>query len=377
MSEGNSVGEEVRGPADEEKIRFGQVAIHLGYINRKQLKIALGLQKKIRDENGEAPALGDLLVRKGYLSEKQRQHVYEKQGKLGGHTHIPGYELKKKIGSGSMGTVYKAIQVKMKRTVAIKVLAPRLALKDEYIERFMNEGKSVARLNHPNIIQGIDAGASNGVHYFVMEFIDGPTVQELIGAQGQLTGSETLKILKQITKALAHAYKKDMVHRDVKPENIMVNSSEVAKLCDLGLAAVTSRKPENPGVGTPHYVAPEQVLDSKQINIQSDIYSLGVSCYHMMTGEVPFPGTDPKSVMKKQVQAEPEPPSQHQDDISKPVDDLVLKMMSKDRQQRHETPSDLLEHIDAVQKGETKSSSRTGSDGPSRRRRRRRRNRRR
>jgi serine/threonine-protein kinase len=370
MTEQESDGSDVRGRVKKEKVRFGQIAMNLGYINRKQLKIALGLQNKIRDAKGDAPTLGEILVRKGYLTDEERQHVYEKQGKLGGHTHIPDYDLVKKIGSGNMGTVYKAIQVKMERTVAIKVLAPRLAIEDKYIERFVREGKSVARLNHPNIIQGIDAGASNGVHYFVMEYVDGPTVESLIEDRGQLTCSAALNIVKQITNALEHAHKKNMIHRDVKPENIMVNSDGTAKLCDLGLASVvSSRNCENSGAGTPNYVSPEQALNDRQINIQTDIYSLGASLYQMITGTVPFTGEHPKEVMKKHVQKPLEPPSKLNDDIPGSVDDLVLTMMKKDRDQRYENPSQLQQQLDAIQGKGAADASDSGPDRSSRRRR--------
>lgn len=361
---------EVRGQVDAEKVQFGQVAINLGYITEKQLHIALTLQEKIRTSNREAPALGEILIQNGYLTEEQRRKVYEKQGKLGGHTHIPGYALKEQIGSGVMGTVYKALQVDMKRVVAIKVLAPRLAINDQLTHRFIDEGTSVAQLNHPHIVQGIDAGAVNGVHYFVMEFMNGPTVRSLIDHQGPLSCPSALSLTRTITDALEHAHKMDLVHRNVKPGNMMLNGDGVVKLCDLGMASVvSSRERENVDLGTPHYVSPEQALRSDDLNIQTDIYSLGASLYHMLTGEVPYPGENTKEVMRKHVQASLTPPSAEREDISDQLDDLVLTMMSKDRDQRHQGPGELKDHIDKVRSSEDKTSaSDTSARGPTRRR---------
>jgi len=223
-------------PEPHENLHFGAIAIKLGFTTLEKVDECLRLQEKMK-ELGVAPKkLGEIMLAKGYVTESQVKEIFKYQGMKGGHTSIQGYKIISKIGQGAMGSIYKALQVSMDRIVAIKCLAPKYAQNDKFRERFLREARAVARLNHPNIIQGIDVGDSNGVHYFAMEYIDGPTVGELLKRGGALDEKRALNIVTQIARALQHAFNHGIIHRDIKPDNIMLTREGVAKLCDLGLA---------------------------------------------------------------------------------------------------------------------------------------------
>ncbi len=364
------------------RVTFGQIALDLGFITSKELKEALLLQKKARTLERETPKLGKILVKKDYMTKRQAREVFRVQGRRGGHTEIEGFELQKKIGKGSMGTVFKARQLSMDRTVALKILSPKLAVDDEYIERFFQEARTVAKLNHPNIVQGIDVGESNGVHYFVMEYVDGPTFKEILDRGGAMDQGRALKYAIQITKALKHAHRHQMIHRDIKPENMMINSSGNAKLCDLGLAQVlTGDETKNAGLGTPNYISPEQAQRVSDLNIQTDIYSLGASFYHMLTGRVPYPGDSGKEVVRKHIQDPLLPPQEVNPELIDQTNRVVVRMMKKDRSQRYQNPQQLLDELQEAreafekkEKGvEEEEDQKEKKKGPTRRFRRRRR----
>jgi serine/threonine-protein kinase len=257
-----------------------------------------------------------------------------------------------------MGSIYKALQVSMDRIVAIKCLAPKYAANDKFRERFLREARAVARLNHPNIIQGIDVGDSNGVHYFAMEYIDGPTVGELLKRGGALDEKRALNIVTQIAKALQHAFNHGIIHRDIKPDNIMLTREGVAKLCDLGLAKVASPQDNDssgtkPGasMGTPYYIAPEQARGEQTVDTRADIYSLGASFYHMTAGDVPFPGQSAADVISKHLTEPVTPPRVKNPLISGPVDWVIVKMMQKAREDRYQTPNELVKDLESISAG--------------------------
>jgi serine/threonine-protein kinase len=341
----------------KEELTFGQVAILQGYTTPERVRECLEIQEKIRSIGGKPRLLGDILYEKGYLTAEQInrifqvQQAYQNQAK--GILNIPGYEILSKIGQGGMGAVYRARQISMDRAVALKVLPPRLARDRQFVDRFLNEARAVARLRHENIILGIDAGEANGLYYFVMEFVEGETVQGILRRDGRLDEKRALKIAQQIAAALQHAFDNRMVHRDIKPSNILITREGTAKLCDLGLAKVQHRgdagnTQTGMAVGTPHYISPEQARGESEVDIRSDIYSLGASIYHMVTGEVPFTGPNAAVVMSKHVTTPPTPPREKNGSLSSAVNDLILKCMSKHREHRFQTPADLIAEIRKV-----------------------------
>lgn len=327
-------------------LSFGELAIELGFCTREEVLECIAVQQKMQKLGITPKKIGELLLEKGFITEEEARKVFWVQGQRGGHLEIAGYRIIEKLGEGSMGAVYKATQLSMDRLVALKVLAPHLAANAKFVERFFREARAVAKLNHPNIIQGIDVGVSNGVHYFAMEYVDGPTVGKLLARGGAFDEHRALRIIVQIAQALEHAHQNHMVHRDIKPDNIMLQSyTGLAKLCDLGLAITlenTEGRPREGVVGTPNYISPEQVC-GEEIDIRSDIYALGASFYHMVTGRAPFDrGEDGLTIMRKHVTEQLIPPNAVNPAVSESTAYIITKMMRKRREERYQTPSDLL-----------------------------------
>ncbi|MHC4817754.1 MAG: serine/threonine-protein kinase, partial [Planctomycetota bacterium] len=283
-------------------------AIAQGLITAEQA-VELGRMRHQRKEpGGAAPPVEDLAVEKGYLTMRQAERLrteqegFDLKREIAGYSEIAGYKLIEKIGAGTMGVVYKAKQVSLDRVVAIKILSPRHSRKADYVELFLREARAVARLNHPNVISGIDVGDEDGVRYFVMELASGQPIGQLLLRGGALDEERVLPIAVQITRALDHAHEAGLVHRDVKPDNILVTKNGTAKLCDYGLAKTKPEKGRP--LGTPNYISPEQARGDSTVDIRSDLYSFGATLYHMLTGRPPFDG-NAKVVMVKHLSEEP------------------------------------------------------------------------
>jgi len=264
-------------------------------------------------------------------------------------TRIGGFEVLECLGQGGMGTVYKARQVSMDRIVALKVLPPKLAKNEAFVQRFVREARSAARLNHPNIVQGIDVGHAGGHYYFAMEFVDGVTVKDLIQREGRIEEKKALNIIGAVARALEHAQEHGIIHRDIKPDNIMITRKGVVKLADLGLARSTEKPDtltvEGTALGTPYYMSPEQVRGETDIDTRADIYALGATLYHMFTGEFAFDGPNAGAIMAKHI-AEPLPsPKEKTPALSRAACELIERMMAKDPADRPQTPTELLAEI--------------------------------
>ncbi|NUN47780.1 MAG: protein kinase [Candidatus Brocadiae bacterium] len=325
-----------------------QAVTKAGLCTPEQIQDGLDIQQKMRDMGISPKPLAEILLDKGHLTKEQYREIAAKplsdRGTLEKDT-IPGYELQKKIGQGGMGAVFQARQISMDRIVALKVLPPKLAKDSGFRERFLREARAVAKLNHENIIQGIDVGVAAGLYYFVMEFVDGQTISKQLTDGKWLPEKDALGIGMQIAKALEHAHRHKLVHRDVKPENIMVTRDGVAKLCDLGLAKQeqgdVGLTQAGLAVGTPNYISPEQARGEADTDIRSDIYSLGASLYHLLTGKVPFDGTVPSVVMTKHITEDLVPPIKVKTDLSPEANAIVVKAMQKRREDRYEEPGQM------------------------------------
>ncbi|MFC1806545.1 serine/threonine-protein kinase, partial [Planctomycetota bacterium] len=261
-------------------------------------------------------------------------------------TRIGGFEILGRLGQGGMGTVYKARQVSMNRVVALKVLPPKLAKDKSFVQRFIREAQSAASLQHPNIVQGIDVGVADGYYYFAMEFVDGSTVKDLITRQGRVDERRALEIARDVARALEHAHKRGIIHRDIKPDNVMLTAEGEVKLADLGLARrvedAGSVTLEGTALGTPYYMAPEQVRGQPDVDTRADIYALGASLYHMVTGTVPYDGANATAIITKHV-TDPAPSARTANpETSRACDELIARMMAKDRDDRPQTPAELL-----------------------------------
>ena len=247
---------------------------------------------------------------------------------------FPSLEIVEMIGQGGMGVVYKAVQKSLGRTVALKVLSPQLSTDPEFVERFTREAKALAQLNHPNIVAIYDSGIHDKVPYLVMEFVEGKSLRQLLAAK-ELTAPQALELVPQICDALYYAHAKGVVHRDIKPENILLDAAGRVKIADYGLAKIASLDQpritkSNVAMGTPHYMAPEQIERTGEVDHRADIYSLGVVIYEMLTGELPL--------------GRFKPPSERAE-IDRRLDRVVLKSLEKEPADRYQSANEVKAQI--------------------------------
>jgi len=335
--------------------REAERILSLGMTTLDRVEEAKAARAAVVSMGLKAKSLADILFEKGYIEEEQREALRREDRRFQGHEQIAGYKLIEVLGGGAMGSVYRARQLSLDRDVAIKVLAPDLAEDPAYVERFLREAKAVARLNHSNIISGIDVGDADGVKYFVMEYVDGSTVAALLRRGGAMDEERAMLIAQQMARALDHAYKNGLVHRDLKPENILITRDGIAKLCDLGLAKLEDH-PSASGetvhrMGTPDYISPEQARGEPNVDIRSDLYSLGATLYHMLLGSPPFQGANAAAVMAKHLTEQVKAPRQVDPTLSALGELILLRLLQKRREDRYQTPAELLQKLDEAIRG--------------------------
>ena len=275
------------------------------------------------------------------------------------------YELHEKLGEGGMGIVYKAQQRSMAREVALKILSPKYGQKAKWVDQFIGEARAAGKLNHQNIIQVHDVGTENDIHFFSMEYVDGPTCMQMLKGHGQLDVEPALEITRQVARALDYAHSHRLIHQDIKPDNIMVGSNEVVKLADLGISKTFDEVAAEEGpkkiMGTPHYMAPESAL-GKKIDHRVDLYSLGATLFHFLSGKTVFHGTTPTDVLKAHVM-EPIPSLKDLNPlVPQEVVSLVEKMLAKNPDERYQTAKDIEIEIDRILAGKGFSKDRAGSE---------------
>ncbi len=337
---------------------IGRVVVDAGLATEDEVTQCLRKKKESGDKNA---SLASILISHGVITKRQLERlkpmIEDQRNAAQTAAQIPGYHIIKQLGAGAMATVYLAKQLSLDRLVAIKILPKKFTTNKEFIERFYAEGRAAGRLNHPNIVGALDVGKAGDLYYFVMEYVEGSSVFDDLQQNGAYTEDQALKLILQTAKGLDHAHKAGFVHRDVKPKNIMITTDRVAKLADMGLArAIDDREAaeqeKGKAFGTPYYISPEQIRGLTDVDARADIYGLGATLYHMVTGQVPFDGPNPVAVMHRHLKDELVPPDRIQPNLSQGTCEVIEVMMAKDRNKRYANTTDLIYDLEAVIKGE-------------------------
>ncbi|MHC5054020.1 MAG: protein kinase domain-containing protein [Planctomycetota bacterium] len=334
---------------------FGEAAVARGLLTEGQLEECLRAAQLVTQAGLEKP-LAEIMMEKGFITQIQAEQIGRAVDSPDAKT-IAGFELLEKLGEGGMGVVYKAHQASMDRLVALKVLPERLANDKQFVSRFFREARVAAKLDHPNIVRGIDVGSSGSDYFFVMEYVEGEDVGNILKERGKLPEKEALEIVVQVARALDHAQEHDMIHRDIKPDNVLLTPDGVAKLLDLGLARSTSgdmtrMTVTGTAMGTPHYISPEQARGEADIDIRTDVYSLGVSLYHMLVGTPPFDGETVAVIITKTLTEQAPPVHEIVPEVSEATSRVVEKMMSKEKGSRYANPAEVVADLELILSGE-------------------------
>ena len=314
------------------QIRVGELAIEMGFLTAAQINDIIVEQRHLRqtDEVRHSAPKADL-------------HDWEDSSVQQPYILGP-FQLQKRLG-GVMGIVFKATDTRTGQTVAVKILPKNLAQDPTFVERFKREVLAASSLSHPNIISVWDSGVINKVFYLAMEYVDGETLIRRMHREKIVPEREALTIGLGVTRALEHAHAQGVLHRDVKPENIMISSTGQVKLADLGLALflndtlrITS---EGIAVGTPHYISPEEARALRQTDQRSDLYSLGATLFHVVSGRLPYEGENGSEVMKRHVFEATPNPQDVNPAISNDTAGMIVKLMAKDPKQRYQSATEL------------------------------------
>lgn len=258
------------------------------------------------------------------------------------------YEIREIIGEGGMAIVYRALDHRLNRDVAVKIMRDEMAADEDFRRRFCTESHAVAMLSHPNIVAVYDVSHNDNVEYIVMELVDGITLKQYMERKGMVAWKEVVHFTKQISKALAHAHERVIIHRDIKPQNIMLLRDGTIKVGDFGIAALENEVYENNGeaIGSIHYIAPEQARGECP-DARSDIYSLGVMMYEMLTGGLPFTGNTLGEIAVQHMNAKPVPPHEKNPEIPLELERITLKAMNAELSERYQSANALLSDLEA------------------------------
>ena len=344
--------------------RFGELATTLGVLTDAQLAAALARQAELKAQ-GTAKRIGEILVEQHVLDhrkvqkvllEQQRRRAASAQAAPVSGRKMGKYELLAKLGEGGMGAVYKARDPLLDRVVALKILNPGIATDLEFLERFKREARASGSLNHPNIVGAFGAGEIEGHPFLAMEFVDGESLRDRLKRLGRLPEREALSLLKSVAAGLGYAHAQGIIHRDVKPDNVLLGRDGSVKLTDLGLAKSIEddQRLTKTGIalGTPHYISPEQARGERNVDRRSDIYSLGATLYVLLTGQVPFDGRNNAEIMLKHLKEELENPQDVVPELSDGAAAIVAKMMGKKPAERYDSCELLVEDVDRVLAGQ-------------------------
>jgi len=268
-------------------------------------------------------------------------------------TQLGDFRLSKKLGQGGMGEVYLANQVSLDRKVALKVLSKELAKRKNFVDRFLREARSMAKLDHPYVVKVYGAGSDKGLNFVAIEYIDGKSMQDWIDKEKKLSIGDAVHVILRCSDALKEAHDQTLIHRDIKPDNILVTSKGVVKVADFGLAKALSDEDmsmtaSGTGLGTPLFMPPEQARDAKTVDHRTDIYALGVTLYYFVTGQLPFTGANLVELIQAKESGRFEPAKKVNPDVPEKLDLIIHKMMAKEQKHRYSTCDEIINDLDAL-----------------------------
>ncbi|MFH1229961.1 MAG: FHA domain-containing serine/threonine-protein kinase [Planctomycetota bacterium] len=296
-------------------------------------------------EHGDMIQVGDIII--SFVLDTPEMEERNLLGKI-----IGGYRIIEKIGRGGMGTVYKALQISLNRIVALKILSEDMVKDKTFIEMFLQEARSAAQLNHNNIVQVYDTGRwENDTYYFSMEYMPNGSIQELLMEHHRLSPFQATKQMLDAANGLQYAEKKGIVHRDIKPDNLMIGEDDIVKIGDLGLAKniySPATEQSNNLMGTPHYLAPEQAQVGQTVDHRADIYSLGGSFYRILAGSTPYSGASVKEIIRKKLKEDPPPLKKLEPSLPDSVVTVVDKMMKRDMKERYQNSTELIKDLNKL-----------------------------
>jgi eukaryotic-like serine/threonine-protein kinase len=352
--------------ASKQELMLMALAVKQGLIRKEQVQECMDLQTAFAEKRGVDLPLLHIALKKKFLTaeqasnlsggapeQPQKDHVTVEQA-----GRIPLYDVHKVIGQGGMATVFLATHREEKRRCALKVLFPCHATNEKFVQRFLREGRLLKEFECENIAKGFEygkVGKTDPLYFMAMEYIDGPSIQDLLDKEGRFDQQKAIYIITEAARGLAYMQERGVVHRDVKPDNIMWCNDGRVVLVDLGFA--TSIRPDLAGqyedetCGTVQYISPEQAKGQADLDIRADIYSLGATLYHMIVGELPFSGKDSMEVMAKQVMENLQFNKVKGAKISVHMHYFIEKMMSKDRDFRYQSAREVVEDITEVIEG--------------------------
>jgi serine/threonine protein kinase len=304
--------------------------------------------------------LSQELIRRGWLTPFQASQLSAGKSQ---DLILDQYVLLELLGQGGMGAVYKARQSRMKRLVALKLIRREALSSPTAVERFKREAEVAAKMSHPNIVTVYDSNETNGTHFLVMEYVEGTDLARLVKRQGPLPVAQACDYIRQAALGLQHAHEQGLIHRDIKPHNLMLNKLGIVKVMDLGLArtveAAQDKELTMAGtvLGSPDYIAPEQARNASGVDIRADIYSLGCTFYHLLAGKVPFPSPSVTQKLVLHQLNEPQPLEERRSDIPAGVSDVLRKMMAKKPEQRYQVPAEVAAALGPFVRGSSGSTS--------------------
>ena len=322
---------------------FLKIAIQNSFLDPAQSERVLATIAE-RREIGVTKHAWDIAAELKLMSEANAQKIREAVERAVPPSRVGGFELQAPIGKGAVGTVYRAKQLSLDKIVAVKLLHPNHTAEERFVADFLREAKAVAKLNHPNIVHAIDAGSEDGRYYFAMEFVDGETLRQKLERRGKLSLGETMSIAEQVASGLSHAHQNGLLHRDIKPDNILIGNDGRTRIADLGLAVPVDDAEllaaEHKKQGTPFYLSPE-AAQSGDLDARSDLYSLGALLYQCLAGKPVFTGGSVKEILTKHVHQDPTPIAEAAGSAS-PIDAVIMKLLSKDPAARYSSAEAVL-----------------------------------